>query len=154
MKLSKSGESLFIADGKMFIIYSLKKKKKIASYLLSSQVSKMFISNDEKLAYLMKSNKGIKIINILNYNDIKVKSEIMIKGRYSSFTVSKDNKTLYLTGKRGVKVLDIRNPLNYKVKNIYIDAGKNYISHILLDEQTKKFFVTFARPSSIGVVKY
>ena len=154
MQLSKSGENLFIADGKHLIVYSLDADKEVASYKSPSQISEFHISNDEKLFYLLKSNKGIEIVDIQNQRKPFLKNEIMIKGRYSSFAVSQDNRKLFLTGKEGLKVLDIKNPLNYRVIKTYIDEGKNYISQVLLDEKKENIFVTFASPSAIGILEY
>ena len=128
-------------------------KKDVTHYIASNGISNMFISSDEKSVYLLKSNKGIDIVNIEDYNDFKIKNEIIIKGRYSSFSISNNLKTMYLSGKGGVKVLDITNPLKAKVKNIYTDEGKNYVNSIALDEQTKKLFVAYASPSAIGIVE-
>ena len=144
INISKDENYLYMTTYKDFIILDINDSTtpKIVGKWSSNKAEiagNFRISADNKRAYVVYGNDGLKVFNIENPNKPTLLFEIDTKGDSLDVEVSKDQKHVYVAnGLKGVIEIDITDPANPQFKSIY---EKGYAQSLLLAKDEQILFV-------------
>ena len=151
--LSKKKKNLlYVALENRLVFFDIKEGRKKSIYLLHDSIRDIVLNKNEDIIYIAE-DKRIEVLSHANYN-IEYIADIEINCSYLSAIAldEKGNKLYAGCSSHGVKVIDIKNRLNYNFIKEYFGLNDGWVKNISLSNNKKELIISYG-VKGIGILQ-